>query len=236
MLCCKITPPGFNDLDALELKNKIKEKFQSIKINIVQIGANDGISADPIYDLIKDNENIKAFLVEPQHDAFEQLVNNYTPYNISNRIKFLKYAITDKNESIKLYKNNAVNGTDGHSSLILRDLDIHEGNIVADFREDSYELVDGINVKTFLSLIDYINIDILVIDTEGYDLEIVKMFISNRIFPSILFFESPGITGKIPGKNFIDLTHSNNFINNILSIFYDIKSLSSNYLCILKEI
>jgi len=67
MLAYKITAPGMNDPDAIYLKTKIKEIFlNDDKLNLLQIGANDGISADPIYDLIIDNKMINAYLIEPQ--------------------------------------------------------------------------------------------------------------------------------------------------------------------------
>lgn len=233
MLCSKITPPGFNDSDAIELKKKISETYGNNNINIIQIGANDGISADPIYDYIVDNENINAYLVEPQKDAFDELTKNYC--NLLNRVKCYKYAITDNNDKIKLYKNNAENGTDGHSSLIIRDKDFHNNILVADFKEDSYELVDGITVDKFIEMTGIINIDVLVIDTEGYDLEIIKMFFNYNYYPKLIFFESPGIQGYIPDKDFLKNDFANDFINNYLNNKYDVKILNSNWLCTLKK-
>ena len=234
MLCSKITPPGYNDSDAIELKNSIKTLFQTNKMNIVQIGANDGISADPIFDYIIENEHINAFLVEPQQDAFEELKKNYK--NVLHRVQCYKYAITDSNDKIKLYKNNAINGTDGHSSLINRDIDIHNNIVVADFNENSYELVDGITVNNFMDVIQHVNIDIMIIDTEGYDLEIIKMFFNHNIFPTLLYFESPGIKGYIPEKNFLKDNDADEFVNTILKMKYNINILQSNWLCILQDI
>lgn len=71
MLCYKITPSGINDPDAIILKNIIKENFLNFdKLKLLQIGANDGISADPIYDLIMNDKRINAYLVEPQKESF----------------------------------------------------------------------------------------------------------------------------------------------------------------------
>lgn len=233
MLCSKITPPGFNDPDALELKKIITEIFGKNKINIIQIGANDGISADPIYDYIIANENLNGFLVEPQIDAFTQLEKNYN--DVLNRVKCYKYAITDTNSKIKLFKNNAVNGTDGHSSLIIRDLDICNDIVVADFKEDNFELVDGITVNNFMEMIGNVNIDVLIIDTEGYDLEIIKMFLNNNYYPKVIFFESPGIQGYIPGKEFLKNENAKTFIETSLETKYDINILKSNWLCLLQN-
>ena len=235
MLCYKITKPGYNDPDSLVLKENIKRLFGIKPVNIVQIGANDGISADPIYDYIKYNENVNAYLVEPQKDAFNLLISNYTNSVLNDRIKFYNCAITNKNDKIKLYKNNAVNGTDGHSSLIIRDKDICNGIVVADFNQNIYELVDGITVEKFMNNINNVNIDILIIDTEGYDLEIVKMFFQNHIYPKVIFFETPGVAGYIPDTEFLKNQSAHSFIQTEIKKLYDIQLLNSNVLCILKQ-
>ena len=250
MLCCKVTPPGTNDPDAIILKNDIKELFiNKEKIVLLQIGANDGISADPIYDLIINESKIISHLVEPQTDAFDLLVKNYEKILDQNRIYFYKNAITHKNDKIKLYKNTAVNGTDGHSSLIIRDLDAVNGIVVADFKEEIFEYVDGITVdelvvKCNANMLKNNNnlektsnmFDVVVIDTEGYDLEIIKMLFNNNIYPKILFFESPGINGYFPEGDILLGDSAKIFMEEQLHKMYNVKYLQSNLLCHLKDV
>ena len=231
MLCHKITPPGSNDSDTLKLKETLKKTFNNNKFTICQIGANDGISADPIYDYIKENNNVEAHLVEPQIEAFNLLKKNYKDIKDQNRIYFYNYAITNKNEKIKLYKNTAENGTDGHSSLLIRDLDIVNNITVAKYTEDDYELVNGLTVKKLKKKIKK-NIDVLVIDTEGYDVEIVKMFINNNILPKIIYFERPGITGNIPGEEILQSSVAEKYIYEKLNEnHYIIEKLQDNWIC-----
>jgi FkbM family methyltransferase len=239
MLCGIITPPGMNDSDAICLKENILSIFYDKNtISLLQIGANDGISADPIYDLIKDNKKINAYLVEPQKDAFKILTNNYNSILSENRINLLNYAITNKNDEIKLYKNNAKNGTDGHSSLMVRNIEIIDNIVVADFNENIYELVDGITFDKLKELIHINNFDVVVIDTEGYDVELIKLMFNSNLFPKILFFETPGAQGYIPdyennNKYTINNTNTFNFVENLLiENNYIIKKLCTNWLCI----
>jgi len=239
MLCYKITPSGINDPDAIILKNIIKENFLNFdKLKLLQIGANDGISADPIYDLIMNDKRINAYLVEPQKESFELLSKNYSSILEDNRILLLNYAITNKNEKIKIYINNGFNGTDGHSSLIIRNKLIIDNILYSDFNENSYELVNGITFEKLKDITNVYYYDIIVIDTEGYDIEIIKMMFDNNIFPKILYFEKPEIEGYIPNyennSNYI-INNSTNIIINLLNDNnYSIQELEYNWLCIKK--
>ena len=254
MLCHNITPPGSTDPDTLKLRDTVNQIFSDKPFVLCQIGANDGISADPVFDIIKENKNIEAHLVEPQKAAFDLLTKNYKFVQVNNnddknkdnneadnnennndlkeKIFFYNYALTNKNEKIKLYKNIADNGTDGHSSLLLRDLDIVNGTVVAKYTEEDYELVEGITVDNLQNKIKK-NIDLLVIDTEGYDVEIVKMFFKSNILPKIIYFERPGISGRIPGEDILIAGYAEKYISEKLIEFnYVIEKLQDNWLCI----
>lgn len=155
-----------------------------------------------------------------------------------NRILLLNYAITNKNEKIKIYINNGFNGTDGHSSLIIRNKLIIDNILYADFNENSYELVNGITFEKLKDITNVYYYDIIVIDTEGYDIEIIKMMFDNNIFPKILYFEKPEIEGYIPNyennSNYI-INNSTNIIINLLNDNnYSIQELEYNWLCIKK--
>jgi hypothetical protein len=86
---------------------------------------------------------------------------------------------------VKLYrhmgKGEAIDNFTGGSTLLLRK--------DPEFSEDNYELVEG---KTFESIMRENNvkkIDLLVIDTEGYDTEIIKTINFNKIEITSIFFE-----------------------------------------------
>lgn len=232
MLCHKNTPPGSNDPDTLTLKENLDTHFKNKHFVLCQIGANDGISADPIYDYIFKNNNVEAHLVEPQADAFKLLVENYDTIKNENRVYFYNYAVSNTNKDIKLYKNIAVNGTDGHSSLLVRDLDVHNDIVVANYNDENYEIVKSITVNKLNENINK-NIDVLVIDVEGYDTEIVKFFLEEKIFPKIIYFERPGITGIIPDNDILTGNSASEFIiNKLEKNNYTINKLNDNWLCV----
>ena len=232
MLCHKITPPGSQDKDTIKLKGILKKVFSSDNFTICQIGSNDGISADPIYDYIKENKNVEAHLVEPQIGAFNLLVKNYKDIENDNRVFFYNNALTKNEGLVKLYKNIAKNGTDGHSSLLIRDLEIVNNTVVAKYTENDFEIVNGISINSLIKKINK-KIDVLVSDTEGYDVEIVKMFIENKIYPKIIYFEKPGITGNLPGEDVCIGSVAENWIYNNLTN-YNVEKLTDNFICVLK--
>jgi hypothetical protein len=62
---------------------KILEQYNNYKsgnISFVQIGSNDGLNGDPIYELVKKN-HWHGILIEPIPEIFEQLKDNYREYS-----------------------------------------------------------------------------------------------------------------------------------------------------------
>ena len=211
--------------------NKVKDIFaENQKIFLLQIGANDGVMADPVHDLIINDVRISAMLIEPQKEVFSSLQKNYDI--VKDRVKFLNVAITKENGEVKLFKNTDPLGSSGHASLLLR-----QNEYATNFAESMYELVDGINVSTLLKNVQSF-IDVLVIDTEGYDIEILKQFIEQKVFPKIIFFERPYPS---PGNDRLNIVETGNqvledMINKLNSFNYDIEVFSGNVLCVKKDV
>lgn len=217
--------------DIQRLSDIVKNLFpKKQKITLIQIGANDGsdnfFMEDPVRDLIKNNDAIYATLVEPQKVEFENLKKNYEGYE--NRVEFINVAISNKNEPVKLYKNVHQNGTTGHSSLLLRQ---NESNTI--FDEKSYEIVDGITISKLMSNKDS-KIDILVIDTEGYDMEIIKQFIGEKIYPQVIYFEKPYPLDNNDRLGLVETGESalSILLDKLQEIGYNIEILSGNILCV----
>ena len=98
-------------------------------------------------------------------------------------------------------------------------------------------MVEGITVDKLTDLIDK-KVNVLIIDTEWYDVEIIKFYFDNEILPDIIYFERPGICGYLLdnsevliGQNAIE------YLNNNLEKFnYSIKKLQDNWLCIKNDL
>ncbi len=162
-----------------QIKNMDHDSFY-----FIQIGAADGVVNDPLYGLIKQFD-WSGIMLEPQKKLFYDLKLNY--YNRESKIELLNFALYDKVETRKLYKCKYRGTEMGQlSSLILRDSD--KDNIY--FDENYFELVKCVNFDFLIKKYKIKKIDLLLIDTEGYDFNIIQMFPFEMFQPKIIQFEN----------------------------------------------
>ena len=157
-------------------------------LKVLQIGACDGFTSDSIYSYVK-NGSIKAFLVEPVKVNFSKLSEFYK--DVPNAV-LINAAIADKNESRTMYsvKDEGRWKDDGWArqlaSFYKEHLQKH------DFRDDEI-ISQEVKCKTLGSIMSENNVedlDVLLIDTEGYDGEVVKMALKEHVKPDYLVFEN----------------------------------------------
>jgi FkbM family methyltransferase len=158
------------------------------EVYFIQIGANDGMKDDPLQKFVKEY-GWKGILVEPIPEAFEALKENYG--NNSN-LKFINAAIAEENGVRTLY-------------TFRRDTDFKGGTLYSSFRRDvllrntrwvpeGAQQVVEVPVKC-LSMTSLIReaegnaVDLLVIDTEGFDFNILKMIDFSVLSPRIIAYE-----------------------------------------------
>ncbi|UCC94818.1 MAG: FkbM family methyltransferase [Candidatus Omnitrophota bacterium] len=172
----------------------------------VEIGAHDGAETktggkDSLYDLIK-RFNLKGILVEPQKYVFEDLEKNYAEQ--SHNLIFENVAIAEKNGKKKLYKlykepwEKDEHGREltEHSSL----LPIRSG-----LRYPYFEIVDCMTFNDLVGKYNVKKIDLLQIDTEGYDYKIIKSINFKKIRPFIISYEHIHLSGadRVRCKKFL---------------------------------
>lgn len=187
------------------------KKYLNEDFFLVQIGANDGVTNDPIQKfLIKNNCN--ALLVEPLPDVFEKLKNNYNRKDINfvNAAIFEKdtlvpiYRISPKYEEKfkSLYKPNAnpsgitsLNPDYVKNFLIKLAPKYFKNHNIDEWIEKI--LVPGITFDTLVNKYKIAKIDVLQIDTEGYDFEVLKMAFASKIDdPLVINFEYKCLNNK----------------------------------------
>ena len=170
------------------------------KLNIIQIGANDGKSGDPVYRKNLEHGK-KILLIEPQKFYKDTLLKNYSDFKgelhiehvaIGDGINNLSFYII-KEEYWNEYKNKF--GSDINSLFSLsKD---HLAKLVASRLEISFSEIDNyittlnVDIVTLKSLIKKYNfdeIDLLQIDAEGYDFKIINSL--EGIKPRLIHFES----------------------------------------------
>lgn len=164
-----------------------KRLLRSPDFFFVQIGANDGVFADPIRNFVTRN-HAAGLVVEPLKDFFEKLVLNYRDFP---KVKPVNTALHATARSIQLHRvdpakaGEAQNWAQGIASI--RE-EHHRINAVPDHVMMT-ETVPAITLTELLDQHAVSQLDLLQVDTEGYDFEIIQMIDFARIKPAIIHFE-----------------------------------------------
>jgi FkbM family methyltransferase len=159
------------------------------RIFFVQIGANDGISLDPIHEfVVRHHASVSGLALEPLPDVFEQLVATYKAYP---NVTPLQLAIHNSEAEMTLWRCNP--------STITADRDWARG--IASFDPD-HHLASGtpkadmipvrvpcISLAALLDERGIRHVDLLQIDTEGYDREILCGIDFEVMRPTVIHFE-----------------------------------------------
>jgi FkbM family methyltransferase len=184
----------FIDSSSIKVEDIIKPLIDKNQINkIIQVGANDGLSDDFLLRCF--NKNLKAILIEPITDAFIKLKANYKKYPKANCLN-LALGIENENKEIfsvnsdyyeyykKKYHNKDVNWLTVLSSF-------NKEHLINHGIKKNHITSHNINCITFYKLINdynYHDMDLLIVDTEGYDVKLINSFIEEfEINPMIIF-------------------------------------------------
>lgn len=168
------------------LKRNFNEKQ---RFSFIQIGANDGISFDFLYDFVI-KRNSSGIVVEPIKEYFEELVLNYKEFPSILKVNM---AIHPTEKEVKIFKiapKSKQKYPDWVKGIASLDRDHHKKTNI--LLEDI--VVEYAKAETLMNVIntDYKNttLDYLQIDTEGFDYEVLKMFDFTKFKPKIIKYES----------------------------------------------
>ncbi|HEY9638101.1 MAG TPA: FkbM family methyltransferase [Coleofasciculaceae cyanobacterium] len=189
-------PINYPVIDVLDLVLQDYLK-QEQDIFFIQIGANDGTTADPINKLIK-KYRLRGLLVEPQPKMFKKLIENYQS---EGQLIFENSAVFDQDGTVRFY---AIREEEPKLPMWCYQIANLDRNRILDLLSDQKKnlnlptnietLVEEITVpavtfKTLLSKHKVEKLDLLIIDTLGYDFEILKMIPFDLVKPPIINFE-----------------------------------------------
>jgi FkbM family methyltransferase len=154
----------------------------------VQIGAYDGVSNDPLHDLVV-RHGLSGILVEPQREAFERLQRNYAG---CPQLEFVNAAIAWHDGETDLYRVRPRPGLPAWAPQAASMNPRSFGRILgtrpmADSLER--ERVRAIRLDTLLHRHGVEHLDLLQIDTEGFDYDVIKMIPFERLTPHIIQYE-----------------------------------------------
>lgn len=162
------------------------------EVRFVQVGANDGVRFDDLFQTVTSG-GWKGLVIEPIPEIFERLVTNYrlnrkvTPLNIaihpskdSESIFFVKSGSLDK------YPDYAYGlGTMLKPHLVkhgISESDIGEVSVTCARLE---QVIDQYNIEC---------LDVLQIDTEGFDYQVLRTLNFRRCKPRVIKFEWMNLT------------------------------------------
>ncbi len=158
----------------------------------IQIGANNGITVDPINNLVKTKKNWKGILFEPGVIAFSELEKTYEGFN---NLTLINAAVSNIDGKTILYCGE----TTPHFTLD-KTKAIHMFNITPNEVE-----VFVMSPATIIEEYKITHLDLLQIDTEGRDFTIIKSFLDYGLLPKVIRFEYVNLAYEnITEKDVID--------------------------------
>lgn len=200
----------FNFLDSLLYQ--ILRKQNTLKF--LQIGANDGKRFDPIFEFVSVNHNkLEGVILEPIKDYYNELLTNYANYK---NIVTVNKAIHNELKETTIYRLDKAKehlAPEFAKGIASFNQHHHEKtNIPLDFMKA--ETVSCTNLNDLIQNYKLQNVDVVVIDTEGYDYHIIKAMDFNQIQPKVIHFEH-GLKSKTMSldqyKELKNLLQNNNY-------------------------
>jgi FkbM family methyltransferase len=159
-------------------------KNLSTDIRFVQVGASDGQTNDPLCHLIQ-RYGLKGLFVEPIPTALSKLRKYYDGVD---GLFFANVAIAPSDGELDLFVPSGYEENLNRSQKASIDSRMPRKH----FQRCGMESirVQGVTFETLLRQYSINAFEILLIDTEGYDFEVLKQVFSLKITPSVIYFES----------------------------------------------
>lgn len=163
------------------------------QIRLIQLGANDGVMADPVHRIVRE-PRVSSFLVEPVPHVFDRLSRTYQS---CPQVTCLQAAVVpdEETKSIEffflrpkdgLFYDDAYSGWSSTSRDHLEKFRQYVGNF-----DDLLcsEMVRSMTVNRVFQMTGWESVDLLQIDVEGLDVSIVSSIDFRMWTPKIIRFE-----------------------------------------------
>lgn len=174
------------------IENYSQEKLsQNDSFYFIQVGSNDGQTGDPIFKFVK-KYSWQGILVEPVPYLFEKLKSTYKDYS---GLSFENSAIDKEDGHRTFYRvkeNNNPNNPIWYDQLGSFRKEIVEKHKEAIPEFDAHLITEEVSCISFANLLKKYSvnkIDLLHIDTEGYDYEIIKLIPFETTPPQMIMYE-----------------------------------------------
>jgi FkbM family methyltransferase len=191
-------------LSLIELSMLQLEKRTHSRPYFIQVGANDGNSADPFRFLSK---NWAGLMIEPQPEPFEKLVKNYasnsllefenvaicnesswlTLYGINLPQNALSSGITSSNKEV-IQKQFATGYISTLANQVKTSLPINHEEIIVETK------VKAVTLKHLIAARGINSVNALFIDVEGHEYSVLRSFPWEKILPGLVVYEHIHLT------------------------------------------
>jgi FkbM family methyltransferase len=152
----------------------------------IQIGAHDGVTVDPIRRYVEE-WRWSGIVVEPQPKMFAKL---RAAYKHEPWVKLEQVAISRSDGEASLYAFKDGQNLPYHATMLASFFRNSLTNNGHGYKGEVEELkVPTLCVKSLLGKHMVKQVDLLQIDTEGYDRDIIDMFFEAGVYPTIIHFE-----------------------------------------------
>lgn len=169
----------------------------------IQVGGNDGFANDPIFRFVK-KFGWKGIIIEPQKEVFKNRLA--VTYRNEKNVSLENAAVAAETGIKKLYKIAVSNSrwatglaTFNYDVMLeriknnnrIKDRAAKEGVPYLENDEDyiTYEEVPCITLSDLMNKYKFPQLNLLQIDTEGFDYEVIKTIDFNNFKPEIISFE-----------------------------------------------
>jgi FkbM family methyltransferase len=172
------------------LKLLVKQLFQdNSEAVILQIGANDGKTGDPVHSIITQG-NWSGILVEPLPNLYKELGHTYSHLS---QLKLENCAIAKEDGMVELYRVMADESLPEYVRLLAsfdRNIILKQKPLIPNI-EQFIEVVKvpAMSLASLIKKHSIQQVNLLQIDTEGFDYEILKMAFQSNLLPDIINFE-----------------------------------------------
>lgn len=190
------------NLDSIEIIARLHGRPDR-PLSVLQIGACDGVTSDSLYPFIKEG-TVKAWLVEPVTLNFSMLREFYKG---EPHVTLIQAAVADVDGERAFYsiRNDGRwkdNGWARQLASFYKEHLVRHGINEAEIQENR---VRCLTLTTLVKEYAIRDLDVLMIDTEGFDGEVVRMALAQGICPNFIVFENAQLVQQYAQSELDDL-------------------------------
>lgn len=186
--------------------SKVAKLFDQKPAVVVQVGSNDGCQGDPIAELIRHNARWYVMFIEPLPHIFRRLRSNYPNYP---KYRFENIAIANKKESRRLYfvsdeikriRNDIPFWYDQLGSFDKNHILKHQRRLeLSEAQLERFIASEEVRCEPLPEVLErnwITKVDLLHIDTEGYDYEVIKQVDFEASPPRAILYEHSHLSNE----------------------------------------